>query len=216
MCNQRSLNRKTNIARVKKWFLLLIAKAVQLRLRDVRRGNEFSGIIEGRRKSGFLDARDQSTWLRETVLGEKSSSSLRRGRSCSSLSDFPEQTGTIRARFPLETKYDTASSPPSAGRTIFFHFFLPLFKLLSFAIDIYFAIYRHTYRIYLHKLCNTDEAYAPPRRTTYTSSCPVLSHPSRFLILSRILHVARLVRARTLRLREHRFLDIPCAASLGP
>lgn len=75
------------------------------------------------------------------------------------------------------SKQNMIQPVPPAGRTIFFHFFLPLFKLLSFAIDIYFAIYRHTYRIYLHKLCNTDEAYAPPRRTTYTSSCPVLSYP---------------------------------------
>lgn len=112
-------------------------------------------------------------------------------------SGLPRQIETIRAKILRNNKIRCCWSPP-ARRTRVSRFSLSFLRSLFFFLhyfrlpSIYFAIYRHTYRIYLHKLCNTDEPTLT-RRTTYILS----HHPiSVFIALTQqshaCVHLARL------------------------
>lgn len=78
----------------------------------------------------------------------------------------------------------------------FFFFFFNYFRLPS----IYFAIYRHTYRTYLYKLCNTDEPTHP--RVGHLARLPlfILTHPSHACLRAQIAFYMNVV------------LDISCAS----
>lgn len=81
---------------------------------------------------------------------------------------------------PRKTKRDTAGPPAQRTISLSVSSLRLFFTLLSFAIDICFAIYRHTYRIYLHKLCNTDEPTLPrvgPRTSLLRASHPPFFRP---------------------------------------
>jgi len=111
----------------------------------VCRGNKFPGNIESGRKLRFffliLTRNERDTISRQ---GESAPS----GPPCPS--DFPEQTGTIRARY-LETKYDTASPLARYLPTSPFPF-LNYFRLPS----IYTALYIDIHIEYTYINCVTS------------------------------------------------------------
>lgn len=122
---------------------------------------------------------------------------------------FPSKQGRFaRGASKNETRYSWSSGPT---HDISFRLFPPpFFTLLSFAIDICFAIYRHTYRIYLHKLCNTDEPTLPrvgPRTSLLRASHPPFFRPHAHR------NGARVVRGAS-RSHERGFSDHPVRSTL--